>query len=127
MGGAEHMAGVAACFEELPLADVISELLQDGSEGASESSWEQELEKRVALLAFLNSTRTFPPDVVLPNLEDLQPDSAAFVKKKYPKYREAFNGRMSTALGDLPKSAQLIEEPPRARGLAELQEFCAPE
>eukprot|EP00747_Dinoflagellata_sp_TGD_P069264 gnl/TRDRNA2_/TRDRNA2_156061_c1_seq2.p2 gnl/TRDRNA2_/TRDRNA2_156061_c1~~gnl/TRDRNA2_/TRDRNA2_156061_c1_seq2.p2 ORF type:complete len:101 (+),score=22.81 gnl/TRDRNA2_/TRDRNA2_156061_c1_seq2:254-556(+) len=62
---------------------------------------------------------------VLPNLEDLEPHSAAFVKKKYPKYREAFNGRMATALGDQPKNPQLLQEPPRARGLAELQEFCA--
>ncbi|CAK0857120.1 unnamed protein product, partial [Prorocentrum cordatum] len=99
--GAEHVAEVEEILAAGGPGDGAQELLgAAGGEDAAagdESDWRVELEKRALVAAFLNSTRTFPPEVVLLPREQLLPEYAEQVAKIYPRYREMFMGRLSSA------------------------------
>jgi len=131
--GAEHVAEVEEILAAGGPGDGAQELLgAAGGEDAAagdESDWRVELEKRALVAAFLNSTRTFPPEVVLLPREQLLPEYAEQVAKIYPRYREMFMGRLSSALAGAGGQQQLQEamaaemQRPRVRGLAQLHDL----
>ncbi|CAK0840520.1 unnamed protein product [Prorocentrum cordatum] len=89
-----------------------------------------ELEKRLALAAFLASTGSWPPETVLPPLDGLLPAAQAFARQKYPQYRGAFQGRLAEALRpgagrEDAAGALAAAAAARVAGLPQLAEVCA--
>jgi len=130
--GAEHLDGIEGRFGET--AEDTEELLQGGAlEAESGAEWEKELEKRCAAAAFLASTGAFPPEVVLPEFQDLLPEAKELAMKFYPKYRNAFRGRLAQAThsnnaagGSRQELQAALDEASatRVRGLPDLKEIC---
>lgn len=148
---AEHLSGEADAELE---QDVIAMLL-DAAPVQPEAVRVEEasgglallLEKRAAVSAFLVSTQSFPPEVVLPHADDIAeaypdaPDQAKeIIGKKYPMYRNAFGGRLAEAQASRgqapanwpvndPSIVEAIqgmtgEGAVRAQGLAQLPALC---
>lgn len=135
--GVEHLAGIAEQHENVadanlsgtPVSEIVDYLASllsavKSSSEPGDSAWNEEIEKRCAVAAFLRSTMTFPADVVLPPVEQLQPEVAELAKKWFPKYKHAFSGRISEALGGVAQSAAALSAKPRLPGLAELHKLC---
>lgn len=129
--GVEHLAGISEQFDhgDFCTADDAKALLSDVESDAKmgDVAWDEEIEKRTAIAAFLRATRTFPPDVVLPSAEQLLPEVTAAVKQNYGRYLEAFNARVLAALGGPNSIAAAIsgQNSQRFVGLAQLHELCA--
>merc|ERR1712083_687386 len=122
------MDGIA---EQLGKPANVEELLRgDSIESGGTAAWEQELEKRLAVAAFLASTSVFPPDVVLPQLDQLLPEAKAIATRVYPRYRSAFMNRLMQALQSADPEKQrrasmaLAEARSRVRGIPQLQDLC---
>jgi len=86
----------------------------------------EELEKRAALAALLVSTRSFPPSLVLPAPEELIPSAKEIVSQAYPKYRNAFEGRLSMALEVAERGRTEAQAQARQSLLAAFQRGAAP-
>lgn len=106
------------------------------------------LEKRAAVSAFLVSTQSFPPEVVLPHADDIlqafpdDPDEAKkIISAVYPRYRNAFGARLAEAQasqGQTPANWPVSDPslvaamqgmardggPARAQGLSQLPALC---
>lgn len=128
--GKEHIDPVAKYLEEPAYSGIegLLDNLDDGS-GASSSpeAFAEELEKRVALAAFVLTTKTFPADLVLPQFEDLVPDAQAVVKKIWPKYRNAFRNRLANHLEGAGSKENAIAKAmaqKRILGVLGLEELC---
>jgi len=136
--GVEHLAGIVEHFEMVsdanlsgtPSSEIVeyhlkllSDVTSDSEPG--DSAWNEEIEKRSAVAAFLSATLTFPAGVVLPPVEHLQPEVAEVVKKTFPKYKQVFGGRVTEALGGVSQSIAALNAKPRLPGLAELHNLCS--
>mmetsp|Transcript_70934 Transcript_70934/g.189264 ORF Transcript_70934/g.189264 Transcript_70934/m.189264 type:complete len:309 (-) Transcript_70934:39-965(-) len=87
--GSQHIDGVAEYLNQ----DFDESLLATptGRDGNDPVEWE----KRAAVGAFLTTTRIFPPWCALPNEQEMTQDQLDLVKRFYPKYRNAFVGRLA--------------------------------
>jgi hypothetical protein len=102
----------------------------DGKSGGTFGKSEvEELEKRAAIAAFLVCTRSFPPEIVLPNAEELLPEALQIVSSRYPRYRGAFEARLNEAQAEVKRvQAQAMSanmQPDRAEVFGALQDGTA--
>lgn len=107
MVGTEHIQPVAALVEALPRDILAAEVIDDHNEllnappeataGSHGLGSAEIIEKRAALAALLVSTRAFNPELVLPAADGLPEEMVQMVSSVYPRYRAAFEGRMTEA------------------------------
>merc|ERR1719329_213548 len=123
--GAKHVEPLAEILEQEPHAD--EDLLALLGNPDDTASFEDQLEKRAALVALLVSTRSFPPGYVLPASEDLLPEALAIVKPVYTRVRGAIMQRMGSFDQTMQGSQAMIEKAKQAAevvSLQRLQQFC---
>jgi hypothetical protein len=135
--GLEHLAGIVEHFDMVvdanlsgaPSSEILehharllSEVVSDSQLG--DPAWDEEIEKRSAVAAFLRSTLTFPAEIVLPSIDQLQPAVAEIVRRTFPRYKQAFGGRVMEALGGESQSVAALSAKPRLPGLAQLHDLC---
>jgi len=123
--GVEHLEPVVRNLDAGLLGVDRGALLRAPS---SSQDRQEELEKRAALGALLVSTQTFPAEYVLQPAEEMDKESLAIVRKVYPKYRWAIDGRLNIKDGKdksaYDRLAGILQGGQSVRGLTALEELC---
>lgn len=123
--GAKHVEPLADLLLEEPTTEENLVALLDSPEDTA--TFNEQLEKRAALVALLVSTRAFPAEYVLPASEDMLPEALEVVKPVYSRVRSAIMERMGN-FDQTMQGSQAMAEKARAAAevvsLQRLQQFC---